>query len=108
MTEQRELDFTAPIHFDGKTYEPDKDQGRLSAQIGRVFRVMRDGTWRTLEEIATLTGDASVASISARLRDLRKPRFGAHTVERRRRGQAEKGLFEYKLTLNTDPPQDNA
>ena len=39
---------------------------------------------------------ASEASVSARLRDLRKPRFGGHTVERRRRTQS---VWEYRLEV---------
>jgi hypothetical protein len=39
-------------------------------------------TWLTLDELAKLT-HYPPASISAQLRDLRKPRFGAHTVVKR-------------------------
>ena len=39
------------------------------------------------------------ASISARLRDLRKPRNGGYVIERRRRGEAAKGIFEYRMVL---------
>jgi hypothetical protein len=44
---------------------------------------MADGEWHTLKELSTITG-ASEASCSARLRDFRKPKFGGHTVDRRR------------------------
>jgi hypothetical protein len=54
---------------------------------------MRDGRWYTLAAIAKALGYPE-ASISARLRDLRKPRFGAHTVNRR---YVERGLFEYQV-----------
>ena len=79
--------------FDGETYEPALDGARLSREYDRVFRLMRDGEWRTLADISEATGDPQ-ASVSARLRDMRKPRFGSHTVERRRCGE---GLFEYRL-----------
>lgn len=82
--------------FDGDTYDPELDQDRLSKQLGRVYDVMRDGQWRTLDEIATLTA-APPASVSARLRDLRKPRFGQYAIDRQRRGEASRGLFEYRL-----------
>ena len=59
----------------------------------RVYTLMQDSEWRTLSEIARYTGD-SEASISARLRDLRKPKFGGLTVNRRRRSQ---GLHEYQV-----------
>lgn len=47
----------------------------------------------SLAAIAKLTGDPE-ASVSARLRDFRKLRFGGHTVERR---YVEVGLFEYRV-----------
>lgn len=57
---------------------------------------MMDHAWRTLDEISSLTGDPP-ASISAQLRHLRKERFGSHIVEKRRRGERETGLFEYRV-----------
>lgn len=86
---------TAP-HFDGETYEPAKDHERLTGQLGRVRTVMLDHVWRTLAEIEAVTGDPP-ASISARLRDLRKTKFGGYTIQRRRRGEDTSGLFEYCL-----------
>jgi hypothetical protein len=62
---------------------------------------MKDGVWRTLSEIEKVLGVGhSQAGISARLRDFRKEKFGGHTVERRRRGNAAKGLHEYRLIIN--------
>ena len=88
---------TLPVfRADGATYEPEFDEHRLGAQMRRVRAVMVDGEWRTLYELATLVG-APEASVSARLRDLRKRRFGSHVVERRRRGAPAHGLFEYRL-----------
>lgn len=87
----------AAFDFDGDTYQLDLDKIRLNAQLRRVVDVMRDGHWRTLEELARATGDPE-SSVSARLRDLRKARFGAFTVARRRRGEAERGLFEYRVS----------
>lgn len=85
--------------FNGPEYQPRRDDIRLKGQIKRVFDLMRDGRWRTLDEIATATGDPA-ASVSAQLRHLRKPRFGGYVVERRSR----KGpLFEYRLILPTPP-----
>ena len=63
---------------------------------------MHDGRWRTLDEIASTTGDPP-ASISAQLRHLRKRRFGAHVVERQARGDRSHGLWEYRVgTPNAD------
>ncbi len=85
------------IDFDGVTYEPKFDATRLRGEMARVYDVMIDGVWRTLHEIQGFTRDPE-ASISARLRDLRKAKFGSHTVERRRRGDPKRGLFEYRVT----------
>lgn len=90
---QYNADRKAAVRFDGQTYEHSKDSSRLAAQMNRVRELMADGHWRTLAEIEAVTGDPQ-ASVSARLRDLRKERFGQHTVERRRRGP---GTFEYRL-----------
>jgi hypothetical protein len=85
---------TAP-RFNGVVYDPALDDGRLRRQIGRVFALMSDGAWRSLQEIADATGDPH-ASLSAQLRHLRKRRFGGHTVEKRRR-TSRGGTWEYRL-----------
>ena len=85
------------LNFDGATYEAEFDAERLGAQSRRVFELMKDGKWRTMQEIGNATGDNSTASISARLRDFRKPQFGSFTVNRRRRGDPSDGLFEYQV-----------
>ena len=84
--------------FDGADVSPE-DTPRLGNQLDRVFIAMQDGKWRTLAEISAHTGDHE-PSVSAQLRNLRKPRFGGHTVNRRRRGDRSKGLFEYQLQVN--------
>jgi len=88
--------FDSPTHFDGKTYDPKHDLERLTTQLGRVYDAMERGLWFTLAEISTLTGDPE-ASVSARVRDLRKKKFGGYTIERRRRGDPKLGIWEYKL-----------
>lgn len=79
------------------TYDSALDSRRLGAQLNRVFAVMIGGDWLTLGEIAAKTGDPE-ASISARLRDLRKL-FGK--VERNRRGREDAGHWEYRFELHT-------
>lgn len=87
---------------DGWTYDDGRDRIRLNAQHMRVYRAMYfAGGWLTLNELAYITGDPE-ASVSARLRDFRKPRFGGHTVERR---HVEGGLWEYRLIWNPDIPR---
>jgi hypothetical protein len=85
--------------FNGSDYDPKYDDARLSNQLDRVFNCMKDGKWRGLEELVTLTG-APHASISAQLRHLRKERFGGHIVEKRIKGDRTDGLYEYKLIIN--------
>jgi len=86
-------------HFNGSDYDPKFDDKRLKGQIARVFHCMKDGKWRTLEEISKVTKDPH-ASISAQLRHLRKDRFGSHIVDKRSRGARERGLWEYRLLVN--------
>lgn len=81
------------VKFDGDTYDAKQDGPRLSGQLDRVRDLMADGDWRTLAEIATAVG-GSEAGVSARLRDLRKDRFGGHVVERKR---IDGGLWAYRL-----------
>lgn len=82
------------------TYETKLDGERIDTQRGRVARLMLLATeqdrWLTLREIAAGTGFPE-ASISARLRDLRKARFGSYSVLRRRRGEPSRGLWEYSV-----------
>jgi hypothetical protein len=79
--------------FDGETYDEERDRERLASQLVRVWRFMGDKQWHTLGEIEEKLGYPQ-ASISARLRDLRKARFGEWRVKRR---YVRRGLFEYKL-----------
>lgn len=80
--------------FDGETYSRPRDHARLTSELHRVLNVMLDGSWRSLAAIAEVTG-APEASISARLRDLRKPKFGGYIVERRHVGN---GLWHYRVS----------
>lgn len=81
--------------FDGETYERALDHDRLGAQMLRVAHVMKDGKWHTLAEVAKVTEDPE-ASVSARIRDLRKLKFGGHSVNRER---VVGGKFKYRLVL---------
>jgi len=78
---------------DGETYERDRDKLRLNAQQQRIYDVMKDGLWRTLYSISAKTGDPE-ASISARLRDFRKKKFGGFFVDRE---YVRDGLHQYRL-----------
>jgi hypothetical protein len=79
--------------FDGATYERDRDHARLGAQLRRVADALADGEWWTLRGLAERTGDPE-ASVSARLRDLRKGKFGGYTVIAE---PIRRGLWRYRL-----------
>ena len=81
--------------FDGATFDSSLDGPRLTSQLGRVKALMLDGRWHSLAEIAGRVG-GSEAGVSARLRDLRKPRNGGWNVERQR---VDAGLWEYRATV---------
>lgn len=83
---------------DGATYDHARDGKRLHAQHNRVLAVMRDGKVHTLAELSKATGDPE-ASVSARLRDLRKPRFGSHNIETK---YVQRGLYTYRLIAQKD------
>lgn len=86
---------TAPPMRDGETFDYARDARRLAGQHARVLALMKDGKFRTLAEIAEYTKDPE-ASVSARLRDLRKPRFGNWEVERK---YIDRGLWAYRLKV---------
>ena len=92
--------------FNGPAYDPAIDKARLTGQIKRIYSLMQDQAWRTLQEIASITGDPP-ASISAQLRHLRKRRFGSYIVERQRRGEPLHGLFEYRVLPPAEVPTRN-
>lgn len=98
MTEQSPI-FTS--HFDGETYEPSRDKARLTGQLKAVYNVMSDGEWRSLIQISQLAGIklnkyVPDSSASARLRDLRKDKFGGYEIERKSMGN---GIFHYRMVV---------
>lgn len=82
---------------DGATFDAARDQNRLDKQRDRVWAVLVDGLWHTSAEFEQRVGD-NWASLSARVRDFRKAKFGGHTILRHCIGG---GLWEYKLA----PPE---
>lgn len=74
----------------GETYVPKRDRKRLCAQGCRVKAVMDSGEWQTLSSISAITGDPE-ASISARLRSIRKAGFQID------REFVSKGLWRYRM-----------
>lgn len=86
---------------DGDLEGPVKD-ARLKRQVERVFDYMCNGRWCTLKQIAEAV-NASEASVSARIRDLRKPRFGGWWIEKQM-GKTS-GVHLYKLVLGSGDPE---
>lgn len=89
------------MNFDGDTFDAELDGLRLTKQLKRVFLFLRPRMhqWFTLKQIFDgIGGGARAQSLSARLRDFRKPRFGCYTISRRRAGDPKSGLWEYAMT----------
>ena len=89
-------DYAHESLFDGLTASKSLDDIRLKGLLHRVYRLMLDHRWRTLEEIKKEVG-GSEAGVSARLRDLRKEKFGAMTINKKRLGDGKRGLWVYRL-----------
>lgn len=83
------------LAFGGVTYDAEQDYARLKSQLERVLALCKDGQWRTLGLIAAAV-KGSEASVSARLRDLRKWRHGGYIVERKRL-RSMGGLYAYRV-----------
>jgi hypothetical protein len=88
MTQLELSDYRAQ----GQTYVKEYDLERLADQTRAVASLMMDGQRRTLREIAE-AANCLETSASARLRQLRNE-YG-WTVNRARRGDPKRGLFEY-------------
>jgi len=88
--------------FGGDTFSESLDGDRLRVQLNAVWAFMFDERWHTLNEISVAIG-APEASVSARLRDFRKPKFGGHVVERQRIPNGN-GLHIYRLRKRSQTP----
>jgi hypothetical protein len=87
--------------FGGRTFNQAIDGKRLSTQLQVVKNLMLDGQWRTLKGIGALVG-APESSVSARLRDLRKPHFGGYVVDRNRVSE-NGGTYIYRVANDNTP-----
>lgn len=97
----------AEFRFDGDDYVPERDDERLTTQLHRIWALMIDGKWRTLEEISRRTS-APQPSALAQLGHMRKVRFGSHQTPKRKvlSGDGQfRGLYEYKLIPNSEHPR---
>ncbi len=87
MSAQAALNFSGPVLPD--------EVPRLTKQFDRVVEVMLRGGWMSLREISAASG-APESSASAQARNARKV---GYLLEKRRRGPARLGLWEYRLGL---------
>lgn len=76
------------------------DARKPSSLVGIVRQVMAEHEWLTLYQMQKLVERKcgewhSDATISARVRDLRKERYGGYMVQRRKKEGT--GSFEYRL-----------
>ena len=94
LSGQKELNFEK-ASFRGKTYEKKKDKNRLVKGLNLVFRALSQNKWMTVEEIQKETGLLNPMSVSAQIRNLRKPPFKLLIEQRWRNGV--RGLSEYKI-----------
>jgi hypothetical protein len=83
-----------PSPFSGP-HEPE-DVPRFGAQLAAVRDFMASGEWVTLTQIAA-AAKCTTQSASARVRDMRKPRWGSHVVERRKIPTTN--VYQYRLVL---------
>lgn len=86
----------------GETYLPERDEQRLTTQLDAVQELMKDGRWYTLESLrnqvrSVTQKHATESSISARIRDLRKPEFGGYEMQHR---HVSNGLWEYRMVVD--------
>lgn len=96
MMQPELFDWVPPAIYgprDGETFNQERDLSRLNRQARDVFDYMRHGQWRTLADIAANTGHPE-ASISARIRDMKKERFGGFKIEKR---YIANGLWQYRI-----------
>lgn len=92
---------------DGITFEPARDTHPLNKQAQDVWDAMMGGDgWLSLRTLAQITKHPE-ASISARLRDFRKQRFGGHMVERKRHPWRAR-QYVYRLVPRDQCPGENA
>jgi len=61
-----------------------------------IWRLISTGDWYTLAEISEATG-APEASVSARLRDFRKPKYGNFVVDKQYDDRM--GCWQYRLRV---------
>ena len=70
---------------------------------GRIWELMCDGKYRTLEQIREITG-ASRFGVGQQLRHLRTAKFGKHMIHCRRQSKMKWAPTEHRLIVNLNHP----
>lgn len=73
-----------------------KERKKLNKGLQRVLDIMSDGEWWKMDEIAA-QADMREGSVGSRIRELREPRHGGYTIERRHVGDRQ---YEFRLIVN--------
>lgn len=73
----------------------------MSNQLNRVLSVLLDGQWHSLHEISQKLF-IKKRSAGSRIRDLRLPTYGKHSIEVRPTSKHQ--IFEYRLTTQNASP----
>lgn len=74
----------------GSDYDPKRDEQRLGEGYRRTFEVMKDGHWRTPQEIAELSG----CRLDSALRFVRLTKKFGHTVNKE---YVDHGIWKYQI-----------
>ena len=88
------------FHADGATFDPELDGKRLGSRLKIVAFCLSNGHYWTLSALSG-AANCSECSASARLRDLRKPRFGGYLIERKR---FKDGMWMYRIVTERNGP----
>lgn len=80
-----------PVRFDSGVRLEQADHVRLGAQIARVKAVLETGRWYTVPDLQDAIWERfrvrdPEPSLSAQIRNLKKPKHGGHEIERKREG----------------------
>jgi hypothetical protein len=86
------------LPFGGETFDPDQDGARLGRQLRLVLLHMlrTSPEWQSLEDISRGTGGEPHASVSARIRDLKKGWAGSYPIEKKRLAPGS-GTWLYRI-----------
>ena len=97
LPKNTQLDLIEHGVFNGKNYEPlVAGYSKLTGKTLEVYELMKDGKFRTLADIEKAT-KIMQTTISATLRHLRKQKYGAHKLNKRRSIGKQ---YEYQLIIS--------